>query len=313
LSIVVLNVRSQPLNKGDPEVTDSHDTAPTQFIEANGVRYAYRRFGVSKGTPIVFLQHFRGGLDNWDPKVTNGVAKDRPVILFNNAGVASSGGEPADTVSGMAKHVVTFINALGLKRVDLLGFSLGGFVAQQVVLENHDVIRRVVLAGTGPQGGERMDVVPPKVAEVASRDTPIMEDFLYLFFSPSETSQRAGRSFWERRHTRADQDVPSSMAAMRAQAAAISSWGVVPKTDRYRQLKRVKQPILVVNGQNDIMIPSINSFILQQHLPNATLILYPDAGHGAIFQNPELFVSHVRLFLEEQTAREAQTAEAVAI
>ena len=294
-------------------MTDSHNTTPMQFIEANGVRYAYRRFGASKDTPIVFLQHFRGGLDNWDPKVTNGLAKDRPVILFNNAGVASSGGEPADSVSRMAKHVVTFINALGLKRVDLLGFSLGGFVAQQVVLENPDVIRRVVLAGTGPQGGERMDVVPPKVAEVASRDTPIMEDFLYLFFSPSETSQRAGRSFWERRHTRADQDAPSSMAAMRAQAAAIASWGVVPKTDRYGQLKKIKQPILVVNGQNDIMIPSINSFILQQHLPNATLILYPDAGHGAIFQNPDLFVSHVRLFLEDQTAGENQTAESVAI
>jgi pimeloyl-ACP methyl ester carboxylesterase len=118
--------------------------APTLFVEASGVRYAYRRFGVSKCTPVVFLQHSRGGLDNWDPKVTNGLAKDRPVI--HNAGAASSGGEPADTVSGMANHVVTFINALGLKRVDLLGFSLGGFVAQQVVLENPGFIRRVVLA-----------------------------------------------------------------------------------------------------------------------------------------------------------------------
>src|SRR5882762_9674286 len=115
---------------------DTHVTAPTRFVEAGGIRYAYRRFGASNGTPLVFLQHFRGGLDNWDPKVTDGLAKDRPVILFNYSGVASSGGEPADTVSGMAKHVVTFINALDLKRVDLLGFSLGGSVAQQVVLEN---------------------------------------------------------------------------------------------------------------------------------------------------------------------------------
>src|SRR3984893_7106166 len=138
-------------------MTDSHNTAPTQFIEASGVSYAYRRFGASNGTPVVFLQHCRGGLDNWDPKVTDGLAKDRPVILFNNSGVASSGGEPTDTVSGMAKHVVTFINALGLKQVDLLGFSLGGFVAQQVVLETPDLIRRIVLAGTGPQGGEGMD------------------------------------------------------------------------------------------------------------------------------------------------------------
>jgi pimeloyl-ACP methyl ester carboxylesterase len=158
-----------------------------------------------------------------------------------------------------------------------------------------------------------MDIVPPKVAEVVTRDTPVMEDFLYLFFSPSETSQAAGRAFWERRHTRADQDVPSSMAAMRAQAAAIARWREVPNTNRYGQLKKIKQPVLVVNGQSDIMIPSIDFFILQQHIPNATLILYPDSGHGAHFQYPELFVSHVRLFLEGQAARETQTADAVAV
>jgi len=280
-------------------MTASHNTAKTQFVEVAGVKYAYRKFGSGDKTPIVFLQHFRGGLDNWDPKVTDGLAKDHPVILFNNAGVASSGGEPADTVSGMAKHVVTFINALGLKQVDLLGFSLGGFVAQQVVLENPGLVRRVVLAGTGPQGGEDMDAFTPKVAEHATQETPVIENFLYLFFSPSETSQGAGRAFWVRRHTRADQDVPSSMAAMHAQAAAIARWGEVPKTNRYGQLKKIKQPVLIVNGQNDIMLPSINSFILQQHIPNATLILYPDSGHGALFQYPELFVSHVRLFLEE--------------
>ena len=279
-------------------MSDTHNTAKTRLVEVDGVRYAYRRFGTATRTPVVFLQHFRGGLDNWDPNVTDGLAKDRPVILFNNAGVASSGGDPADTVTGMARHVIAFVDALGLKKVDLLGFSLGGFVAQQVVLESPDLIRRVILAGTGPQGGEGMDHMPPKVVEHATREKPILEDFLYLFFSQSETSQAAGRAFWERRHTRLDQDVPSSVAAMAAQGNAIAAWGVVPQIDRYASLRRIKQPVLVVNGADDIMVPTINSFILQQRIPNATLVIYPDSGHGAIFQYPELFVSHARLFLE---------------
>src|SRR5918999_5769093 len=177
------------------------------------------------GTPLVFLQHFRGGLDNWDPMVTDGLAKDRPVILFNNAGVASSGAEPADSVAGMAGHVVAFLKALRLGEVDLLGFSLGGFVAQQLALEHPGLIRRVILAGTGPQGGEGMELTP-KAAEHATRDVPKLEDFLYLFFSPSATSQAAGRAFWKRRHARPDQDVPSSVAAMRAQGSAIAAWDV---------------------------------------------------------------------------------------
>jgi pimeloyl-ACP methyl ester carboxylesterase len=278
---------------------DTHDTALTRYIEAGGYKYAYRTFGKPQGSPLVFLQHFRGGLDHWDPTITDGLAKTRRVILFNNAGVASSSGQPADTVGGMAKHVMAFIQALGLKEVDLLGFSLGGFVAQQILIDSPDLIRRAILAGTGPQGGEGMQSFTPDVVEHATHETPSREDFLYLFFAPSVTSQKLGRLFWERRHQRNAQDIPSSMNALYAQLNAIGHWGVIPKKDRYIQLAKIRQPILVVNGQNDIMIPSINSVILQQHLPDATLIIYPDSGHGAIFQYPDRFVAHAELFLEK--------------
>jgi pimeloyl-ACP methyl ester carboxylesterase len=276
----------------------THNTAKTQFIEANGVRYAYRQFGSGKGLPLVCLQHFRGGLDNWDPLVTDGLAKTRSVILFNNAGVASSGGEPADSISGMARHVVNFVEALGLEKFDFLGFSTGGFVSQKVTLDRPDLVRRMILAGTGPEGGKAMGGYPDEVARHATREIPIEEDFLYLFFSQTETSQAAGRAFWKRRHERADQDPPSSAAAMKAQAKAIGAWGAIPDTARYARLREFTLPILVVNGRTDIMVPTVNSFILQQRLPNAQLIIYPDSAHGSIFQFPNMFVRDATLFLD---------------
>jgi pimeloyl-ACP methyl ester carboxylesterase len=278
-------------------MSHTHNTAKTQFVDTNGVRYAYRRFGEGNRPPLVCLQHFRGGLDNWDPLVTDGLAQGSQVILFNNAGIASSGGKSPSNIAGMATHVLAFLGALGLTRIDLFGFSMGGFVAQQVVLSRPELVRRLILAGTGPEGGEDMVAYAPEVTAQATTAVPTEDNFLYLFFAPTTTSQAAGRAFWKRRNERADQDTPSSLDAMAAQAAAIGGWGVVPAKDRYSQLRKIVQPTLVVNGKHDLLVPTINSYILQQHLPNSTLIIYPDSGHGGIFQYPEAFVREANVFL----------------
>jgi pimeloyl-ACP methyl ester carboxylesterase len=284
-----------PTAKDVQMAKDTHITAPTRFVEAGGLRYAYRRFGAETGTPLVFLQHFCGGLDNWDPLVTDLLAQGRPVIPFNNAGVASSTGETPNTIDAMSDHVAAFVNALGLPQIDLLGFSLGGYIAQSFVLRHPHLVRRLVLAGTGPRNGEPR--TNPRVSEVAANPVPVCEDFLFLFFSPSEAGQAAGRAFWGRRHQRKNADPPSSPETMKAQQEATMEWRE-PRGKRHFDLKTIKQPTLVVNGNDDIMVPTINSFTLSQHIPNAQLILYPDSGHGALFQYPELFVAHTKVFLD---------------
>lgn len=273
----------------------THVTAPTRFIEAKGVRYAYRRFGPESGTPLLFLQHFRGGMDNWDPLVTDGLALDRPIILFNNAGVASSSGETPDTIDAASDHVAVFVEALGLAQADVLGFSIGGYVAQSLVLRHPRLVRRLVLVGTGPRNGE--PGTDPRVREVAANAVPTLDDFLFLFFSPSDESQAAGKAFWARRHQRKDADPPSSPQTMKAQSAALGEWRQ-PHGERYADLRTIMQPTLVVNGNDDIMVPTINSFTLSQHIPSAQLIIYPNSGHGSHFQYPELFVEHTKLFLD---------------
>lgn len=261
------------------------------------MRYAYRRFGKAGGVPLIFLQHFRGTMDNWDPAVTNGLAEAHEVILFDNAGVGLSRGATPDSVEAMAAHVVAFVKALGLAKVDVLGFSLGGFVAQQAASDRPDLFRRVILAGTGPRGGSGMKGFTPEVAEAATHMPAGGDDLLFLFFQPTETSQAAGRAFLGRLMARKlDRDPASTAETMKAQIAAISAWGATPNNG-YAALRAIKQPVLVVNGSDDRMVPTINSFILEQHLPNAQLIVYPDAGHGSQFQYPELFVAHASRFL----------------
>jgi pimeloyl-ACP methyl ester carboxylesterase len=264
--------------------SNDHISAPTRFVEANGVRYAYRRFGVAAGTPLLFLQHLRGGMDHWDPTVTDGLAAGRPVILFDNAGVAASSGQTPETMEGFADHAAAFAAALGLTHVDVLGFSIGGHAAHALALRHPQLVRRLVIVSSKPRAGVD-EGTDPHVLEVASRhEVPTLEDFLFLFFEPTPSSQAAGREFWQRRHRRtADVDPPTSQATMRAQLAAILDWRE-PRGERYAELKSITQPTLVVNGRHDILAPAINSYLLAQHIPNAELIIYPDSGHAALFQ-----------------------------
>ena len=280
---------------------DTHQTAPTQFVEANGIRFAYRRFGKAGGVPIVFNQHFLGTMDYWDPAVTDGLARDREVILFNNTGVSSSSGEVSTTLEEMGANAVAFVKALGLTQVDVLGISIGGFVAQEITLQAPELVRKLILVGTGPRGGEGMASQTPEARQIfgATYDPP-EHLWLAVHFGPSEKAQAAGLEFLKRKHLRqVDRDPEVNERAGPRQREAIAKWGV-QREGSYDYLKTIKQPALVVNGNKDLIVYTINSFILQQNLPNAQLIIYPDSNHGAPYQYPDLFVRHVSLFLSER-------------
>jgi pimeloyl-ACP methyl ester carboxylesterase len=290
--------------------THTHQTAPTQFVEANGVRFAYRRFGKTGSVPLVCNQHFTGTMDHWDPAVTDGFAREREVILFNNAGVSSSSGEVPTSVEQMGRNAIAFIKALGLQQVDVLGFSIGGFVAQEIALAEAKLVRRLILLGTGPRSGEGMAGGTPEGNQIfaATYEEP---DHLWLrvFFTPSQASQAAGRVFLQRFRLRTkDRDPEVNEKVAPAQRAAIAKWAA-PRDRPYGYLKAIQQPTLVVNGSNDVIIYTVNSFILQQNLPNAQLIIYPDSAHGSHHQYSALFVRHVSMFLSGAEGREHLTFE----
>ncbi|NBB08594.1 alpha/beta fold hydrolase [Pseudomonas sp. SLFW] len=276
----------------------THQTAPTQFVDVNGARLAYRRFGKTGGVPLVFLQHFVGNLDSWDPKVIDGFAKDREVILFDNAGVASSSGEVPNNIQDMAKYAAGLLQALGVKKADLLGFSMGSLIAQQVALDHPDVVRRLILVGSSPQGGVGMASLTPEFQGYLAKKRDVPDELLLdVFFTQSAESQASGREFLTRlRARKVNRDVNVSDKTAPAQAAAIAGWGA-PSDHANDYLKNIKQPTLVVAGSHDIVFYTANDVTLQQNLPNAQLEIYPDSNHGAIYQYPDLFVKHATLFL----------------
>ena len=269
--------------------------APTRTLSAGGVEFAYRQLGPSTGVPVVFLTHLAAVLDNWDPRVVDGIAAERRVITFDNRGVGASSGSTPRTIDEMASDAVTFIRGLGFDQVDLLGFSMGGMIAQLIAREEPQLVRKMIIAGTGPAGGEGIDgVTRISYLDIARGLLTRQDPKQFLFFTRTPNGRRAGKEFLARLQERtSDRDEAISVRSFRAQLKAIHRWGQQQPAD----LSSIHQPVLVMNGESDRMVPSKNSVDLDRRLSNSQLVLYPDAGHGGVFQFHEDFVKRALEFL----------------
>ncbi len=277
-------------------VTVNWKNVPTRTITAGGVDFAYRELGTDNpGTPVIFLVHLAAVLDNWDPRVVDGFAASRHVIAFDNRGVGASSGSPATSIEQMAKDAITFIKAMGFEQVDLFGFSMGGMIAQEIALMEPQLIRKMIIAGTGPAGGEGIS----EVARVTYLD--MIRGFLthqdpkqFLFFTRTPDGIRAGKEFLARLKERSqNRDKAATVSVLQAQLKALRRWGSKAPAD----LSQIHQPVLVANGDSDRMVPSKNTHDLARRLPNSDLIIYPDSGHGAVFQFHAEFVPKALAFL----------------
>jgi pimeloyl-ACP methyl ester carboxylesterase len=274
----------------------THNTAETRFAGAVGVDFAYRRFGRPAEQPLVMLQHFRGNLDNWDPALTDALAAEREVIIVDYPGVGSSTGEPSRTIAETARRMIAFVDALELGEIDLLGFSIGGFVAQEIALVRPDLVRRLVLAATGPKGAPGMHGWRQDIAE-AARGESNPENLLYIMFAHTAASQAKGKEFLGRFIARKEgRDAPTSDAARDAQYDAIVEWGI-PDHAALQRLTGIKSATLIIQGDDDLMIPTKLSHLMAGLIPESQIRIYPDAAHGFLFQYPTEVAAEVNAFL----------------
>ena len=278
---------------------DYADVATKPVAAANGTKYAYRELGESD-VPLVLLQHFRGNLDNWDPALVDALAADRRVVAFDNVGVAATTGTTPNTIEAMAHGAIAFLEALSLERVDLLGFSIGSFVAQEIALIRPDLLRRVVLASSAPQGASGMHGWAPEVIGAVGAPETSPQGYLSVFFAPTDTSREAGQQAAERifgaRTT--DRDEPTTWQTRQAQYDAVCAWGI-PSHSLLERVSAIQHPVFVANGDSDPMILPRYSYLLAGLLPDARVTIYPNSAHGFLFQHHAQFAADVHAFLAE--------------
>jgi pimeloyl-ACP methyl ester carboxylesterase len=272
----------------------NYANAPTEFIEVEGISYAYRSLGKQPGVPLICLQHFTGTLDNWDPIIMDGLARERRVVTIDNTGIGNSGGVTPDHVADMARDAIKIIDVLGIKQCDLLGYSLGGFIAQTIAVMRPDLLRKIILVGTAPQGTKALYSFP-QLAQKAFSLTPL-EAFLFIFATKSEKSRaKLGAALKRLMDRRQGRDKETSVSAIQAQIKALTRWGTDPVTIT---LSGIYQPVLIIQGSNDEMMDSATSKELFTQIPNAVLTYYPDSAHGSFYQYPEMFVDQANFFLD---------------
>ena len=276
--------------------TTTFTDAPAKTIDVAGTRFAYRELGPTTGVPVIFLHHLGAVLDNWDPRAVDGIAARRHVITFDNRGVGASGGKTPTTIEQMARDAVAFVRALGFEQVDLFGFSMGGMIAQVIARTDPQLVRRLVLAGTGPAGGPGIDKVTAiTYLDVLRGGLTFKDPKTYLFFTRTTNGKASAKAYLARLKERTtDRDKPISIGSFRAQLKAIHRWGKQSPAD----LSRIDHPVLAMNGDHDRMVPTSNTVDLADRIPNAELRIYPDAGHGGVFQYHDEFVAQVLEFLE---------------
>lgn len=274
----------------------SYVTVPTQFVEANGIKFAFRSYGKEGDIPVIYFNHLTANLDNCDPRIMDAIAEHRQIIAFDYRGVGASTGKQGTSIQDMAKDAIAFIHALGYTKVDIMSFSMGGFITQELLLIEPELVRKIILAGTGPRGGQGVsDVVGLTYKDIFKGVFTFRDPKFYLFFNQNNVGKDAARDFLKRLKERTEnRDKKVKLSVLKNQLKAIKKWGNEDPAD----LSVFKHPVLIANGDKDRMVPTINSYDLAKRFPNAEpVIIYPDSGHGGIFQYHEEFLKTAIPFL----------------